>query len=365
MRRRGSVLEPARAFLLGGRGDRARYADMHRRFAAAPFFGAAIGGTSLLSSLWVGWRLVGLVLLAVATMGLAVAWAPRSRTPEIVGAAAFVLLELNLGLSVLVSGGAQSPLLPLMVVPVFTQAVCFRPQVTSFFVGLSLAVATAAVAGALVLEPTPAIPAAVHLVAYAALLASLALAANWLASSDLSSRDDALIDELTGLLNRKALTRRFPELKAQAVARDEHLALIMCDVDHFKSVNDSHGHDRGDRVLREVADLLRRELRTSDLVYRFGGEEFLIMVPGSDAREAVPVAERLRRAVAAAESAGLRITISAGVASARGADVRFRDLVSAADTALYEAKRTGRDRVCSAPDHSAADDVVAPARLAR
>lgn len=352
MRRPGSVLEPARAFLLGDRGDRARYADMHRRFAAAPFFGAAIGGTSLLSSLWVGWQLVGLVLLAVATMGLAVAWAPRARTPEIVGASAFVLLELNLGLSVLVSGGAQSPLLPLMVVPVFTQAVCFRPKATSFFVGLSMAVATAAVAGARVLGPAPAIPAAVHLVAYAALLASLALAANWLASSDLSSRDDALIDELTGLLNRKALTRRFPELKAQAVARDEDLALVMCDVDHFKAVNDSHGHERGDRVLRAIADVLRLELRASDLVYRFGGEEFLVLVPGNDSADALLVAERLRCAVAAAEPAGLHVTLSAGVASARGADVRFRDMVTAADTALYEAKRTGRNRVCRAPDVS-------------
>ena len=349
MRRLRSAAAATRAFLEGDSGDRARYRDMHRRFAAAPLFGAAIGGTSVVTSVWAGWRLVVLVLLATATMAVAISCSRRSRTPEIVGAIAFVALEVNLALSVVVSGGAHSPLLALMVVPVFTQAVCFRPKATSVFVGLSLAAATAAVVGALALEPAPDIPDAVHLLSFAALLASLAVAANWLASSDLSSRDDALIDELTGLLNRKALSRRFPELKAQAVARAESLALVMCDVDHFKAVNDSYGHERGDHVLREVADRLRLELRTSDLVYRFGGEEFLILLPGHDIDDALLVAERLRKAVAAAEPAGLRVTLSAGAASVRGADVRFKDIVGAADAALYEAKRAGRNRVCSAP----------------
>lgn len=339
----------AQVYLRGDEGDRSRFADMHRRFAAAPFFGMAVGGTTLLTSVWAGWRLVVLVVLASATMAAAIAVARRTRATELVSAVAFVVLEANLALSVLYSGGSLSPLLALMVVPVFSQAVCFRPGVTPFFVAFSVVAALAAVVGAETLVAPVSVPPPLHLVSFAALSACLALAAHWLASSDLRARDDAVVDELTGLLNRKALYRRFAEFRAQAAALDTDFSLVLCDVDRFKAVNDLHGHDRGDQVLRQLADRLRHALRSSDLVYRFGGEEILVLLPGDGPHDALLAAERLRAAVAASPLAGLPVTVSAGVASAHGAEVDLRRLIEAADRALYAAKHAGRDRVCAAP----------------
>ena len=339
----------AHVFLRGDEGDRSRFADMHHRFAAAPFFGIAVGGTTLVTSVWAGWRLVVLVLLAAATMAAAIALSPRLRAPELLGAGAFLALETNLALSVLYSGGSHSPLLALMVVPVFTQAVCFRPGVTPFFVAFSVFAAAGAALGAETVVAPVTVPPVLHLVSFAALSACLALAAHWLASSDLRARDDAVVDELTGLLNRKALHRRFSEFRAQAAALDTDFSVVLCDVDHFKAINDEHGHDRGDQVLRELADRLRLALRTSDLVYRYGGEEILVLLPGRGPREALLAAERVRSAVSASPLAGLPVTVSAGVASAHGSEVDLATLIEAADRGLYAAKDAGRNRVCPAP----------------
>ncbi|WP_336026604.1 GGDEF domain-containing protein [Geodermatophilus sp. FMUSA9-8] len=169
-----------------------------------------------------------------------------------------------------------------------------------------------------------------------------------MASADLDARGDAVIDELTGLFNRKALARRFPDIRAQAAVSDAHLSLLLCDVDRFKTVNDTWGHDRGDQVLRDLATRIREVLRTSDLVFRFGGEEIAILLPGHGLQHAVLTAERLRSSIGTSPLAGLHITLSVGVASARGDAVDLSDLLSRADRALYSAKATGRDRVCSA-----------------
>jgi len=344
----GTLRTPFGRWLRGDAADRARYVDMHARFADAPLFGAALGGTSLLVACWTGWTLVLLVVVASAVMGAGLALHSRFRHPETVGAVTFGLLELDLALSVLISGGGHSPLLPLMVVPVFTQAVCFRPQVIWSFVVLSTVLAGAAVAGAGMLGSPEATPSWVHLVGYAALLWCLALAAQYLAASDRNSRDDAVIDPLTGLFNRKALTVRFPDVRAQAVAVDTDVSVVMFDVDWFKSVNDTHGHQRGDQVLKALADTMRSTLRSADLLYRIGGEEFLVVLPAHDLRAATAVAERLRRTVAEQLTAGLELTVSSGVASARGTAVHLEALTDRADRALYAAKAAGRNRVCSA-----------------
>jgi diguanylate cyclase (GGDEF)-like protein len=120
------------------------------------------------------------------------------------------------------------------------------------------------------------------------------------------------------------------------------------DLDHFKSINDRFGHDAGDRVLVRVAALLLGELRQSDVVVRTGGEEFVVLMPGTAARAAVAVSERLRVAIGAADWAdvvpGLAVTASLGVASASGIQEPAA-LIGLADARLYEAKRAGRDRV--------------------
>ena len=117
--------------------------------------------------------------------------------------------------------------------------------------------------------------------------------------SDIQHRSDAVIDQLTGMLNRKALGVRALELAQQSEVTGEPVGVIVADLDHFKHVNDTRGHTVGDAVLKEVAYLLRKQLRAFDLAYRLGGEEFLILVPGSDIDHAAELAERLREAVRA------------------------------------------------------------------
>jgi diguanylate cyclase (GGDEF)-like protein len=164
---------------------------------------------------------------------------------------------------------------------------------------------------------------------------------------------DAYIDALTGLFNR----RKFNELCAAEIARSVRyatpLALIMVDIDHFKSVNDEHGHLAGDRALVDVSRVLGGRMRASDAVCRWGGEEFMILAPQLDQARAVQMADKLRAAIAGADfgPAG-RITCSFGVATLRSGD-RAIDLILRADTCLYRAKRTGRNCVAKEADDGA------------
>jgi diguanylate cyclase (GGDEF)-like protein len=160
----------------------------------------------------------------------------------------------------------------------------------------------------------------------------------------------AITDALTGLYNRRRLADVLKREWAVAKRYRNQLSCIMIDIDHFKAFNDRHGHDTGDAVLKEVAHALCESLREVDLASRYGGEEFAILLPQTDKKGAVTLAQRLQAAVRAlAVPVGdvkLRITASFGVAA--GSDVQGEnsdDLVRAADAALYEAKHQGRDRV--------------------
>ena len=128
--------------------------------------------------------------------------------------------------------------------------------------------------------------------------------------------------------------------------------MIVCDVDHFKAINDDHGHARGDAVLKDLAYLLRKLLRAFDLAYRIGGEEFLVLLPGADAAGGAVIADALRLAVSEdALAGGLHVTMSFGVAaSTSGSVFEFEAVFAEADAALYQAKRAGRDRVCPPPE---------------
>jgi len=163
-------------------------------------------------------------------------------------------------------------------------------------------------------------------------------------AAEIEHRAEATTDALTGLLNRNALDGRFGELAHQARLSGSSVVLIVCDLDHFKKVNDTYGHERGDRVLRDTASAMRAALRTFELLYRFGGEEFMIVLPGSTLAEGSHVAERVRVAVAACRPGGLDVTLSAGVSAAAGAAVKLTTLFQAADNALYDAKHAGRNR---------------------
>ena len=158
---------------------------------------------------------------------------------------------------------------------------------------------------------------------------------------------DAHSDALTGLFNR----RKFNDLCAAEIVRSARygtpLALIMVDIDHFKCVNDLHGHLVGDRALVDVTRVLGEQIRASDALCRWGGEEFMILAPHLDPACAVQMADKLRAAVASADfGVAGPITCSFGVAALRDSD-RAVDLILRADTYLYRAKRTGRNCVAT------------------
>jgi two-component system cell cycle response regulator len=159
----------------------------------------------------------------------------------------------------------------------------------------------------------------------------------------------AVTDGLTGLHNRRYLDSHLASLIARASSRRRPLSLVMADLDRFKQINDTHGHDGGDAVLREFANRLRRSVRGADLACRFGGEEFAVVMPDTGVEAARAVAERLRQEVEREPfDLGGRlvpVTISIGVAQMQQADDGAADLVRRADRALYEAKNGGRNRV--------------------
>ena len=151
----------------------------------------------------------------------------------------------------------------------------------------------------------------------------------------------ALCDALTGVGNRRRLDR---DLAIEANNGDAPVAVIMVDVDHFKRINDDHGHDAGDQALRAVADVLRSEVRAGDVVYRYGGEEFCVLLAHTNTAEAAQVAERIRFAVSRmALAVDEPLTVSIGVALGKGAHVSQTML--RADEALFKSKDAGRDRV--------------------
>jgi diguanylate cyclase (GGDEF)-like protein len=154
---------------------------------------------------------------------------------------------------------------------------------------------------------------------------------------------ESRVDPLTGLLNRRGLEERFAAELARAKRDARPLAVVTVDIDHFKRINDKHGHQAGDRALVWLAAMLNEHTRGADIVARVGGEEFVIVLPGADGAAAQELAERLRRAIEEGD-AEHPFTISAGVASAL-APSTAHTLLDAADRALYAAKHAGRNRV--------------------
>lgn len=163
----------------------------------------------------------------------------------------------------------------------------------------------------------------------------------------------SVIDQLTGLYNRRYMTSQLQLYMHRAVTDGKPLSVMMLDIDHFKPVNDTHGHQAGDEVLQALADRLRHNIRPMDVACRPGGEEFLVILPETPGELACATAERVRKAVAAgpfkvlSETREIAVTVSAGVSSLLGKDDTIAELLNRADTALYQAKSAGRNRVKS------------------
>ncbi len=160
----------------------------------------------------------------------------------------------------------------------------------------------------------------------------------------------AITDALTGLYNRRYMETHVSTLVEQAAARGKPLSVLVIDIDYFKAINDTYGHDAGDDVLRDFALRVRRSIRGIDLACRYGGEEFVVIMPETDMAVATVVAERLRRRIAAEpfpiqHGAGkIEVTISVGIATL-GREDTAAAMIKRADQALYRAKRDGRNRV--------------------
>ncbi len=162
----------------------------------------------------------------------------------------------------------------------------------------------------------------------------------------------SVMDALTGLYNRRYLDSHLEGFYAHHPAID--FAILMIDIDHFKLINDRHGHRIGDEVLRAVADALRRDLRQDDLIARYGGEEFVVVVKGIDETYARELAEQLRMAIEQVSIETVQVTASIGIAISARAAPR-RNLIELADQAMYQAKRHGRNRVIAYSDVSEGD----------
>lgn len=161
----------------------------------------------------------------------------------------------------------------------------------------------------------------------------------------------ARVDKLTGLYNRRHIEDELAAHLNTAERSGSPLSVLMVDVDHFKLINDTHGHDVGDRALQSLAEAIRGSVRLGDVLGRWGGEEFVVLLPRTDVRAAAVVAERLREAAMNTSLSGrdgsrLRLTISVGVA-ASGSDDSGHSLMARADAALYRAKQAGRNAIAA------------------
>ena len=159
----------------------------------------------------------------------------------------------------------------------------------------------------------------------------------------------AMSDALTGLPNRRSALNRLEEVVSESRRHKTPLSCIMIDIDHFKLINDNHGHDIGDRVLQKIADVFSSTARSYDMVSRIGGEEFLVICARSTLSDSRQLAERLRMAIhnllISIDNHSIQVTISLGVAAWHDSMSGGEDMTKAADRALYKAKENGRDRV--------------------
>jgi two-component system cell cycle response regulator len=201
------------------------------------------------------------------------------------------------------------------------------------------------------------------------LLRSHALVRRWrsqllLRNSAKRLRDVASRDALTGAFNRHLLDTMSARLVEDALNKANDLSIVLLDIDHFKRINDTYGHDAGDAVLKRFTELVQRQLRTSDAFFRLGGEEFVAVLPGADGAVAFSVAERLRLSIETTpfslpDGREIRVTSSLGIAVLGGLDDSMQQLVKRADQALYRAKKAGRNQTIVAPAEPLAPEMTA------
>ena len=347
-RERPDAAAPPKESLAAIRQDarRERLLDMELRmgrYRLACFAILAIGLTLISGDIGWWWT----VPLAAGLAGFAVAdqFMRSSSHPALWIAAAWGMLPLLLADAVVITGGAESPALMWFALPAVTLGARFEPRgmvAGTAYILILLGITTYGFDAGTAAEHYQEVMAAAVLVICAVILSGA------LVESDRAHRRRSTLDPLTGLFNRSALEQRLSEIDGQLGGMEEvgttH-ALLLCDLDHFKRVNDQLGHAAGDAVLQDVAYTMRAGLRAGDSIYRVGGEEILVILPGAGEAGALEIAERLRRSVCDRRPVGAAVTVSIGVAVSGPGSVNTDELVTQADAALYAAKAGGRDRV--------------------
>jgi diguanylate cyclase (GGDEF)-like protein len=334
--------------------DRERMLDMDGRLQPVRRRSFAVLALALVAcGPWLGWWTLAPLAVAGVLFGIADKHMAGMRRPEYLMFAAWAGSEAIIAVSVALTGGPTVATMSWLAIPIVTLASRFSDRGIAVGVatalGLLLAVGFGVDAHAVLHDPT-------LVIAPAALIGAITMLSIALMRSDVEHRSRAVIDELTGMLNRTALAMRVEELAQQSALTGDPVGVVVADIDRFKQINDAHGHGKGDAVLRDIAYLMRKELRAFDLAYRLGGEEFLVLLPGADLGQATAVAEQLREAVEGETIGGeIDVTISCGVgASSPGSRFEYEAVFTAADAALYEAKRSGRNRVCDGSPAGAA-----------
>lgn len=292
----------------------------------------------------IGWWWVVPLCVGLAGFAAADRFMHKSNHPALWVATAWGILPLLLADAVVITGGAESPVLMWFALPAVTLGPRFSTRGTAIGTAYILALLVGSTYG---FDPALAAEHHQEVIAAAALVVCIVILSAALVASDQAHRRRSTLDPLTGLYNRTALEQRLGELEGEPTNEAEGLshALLLCDLDHFKRVNDQLGHAAGDAVLQDVAYTMRATLRAGDSIYRVGGEEILVVLPGADEAHAVEIAERLREAVRRRRPVGVAVTVSIGVAVSQPGPLDTDELVGLADAALYSAKAGGRDRV--------------------
>jgi diguanylate cyclase (GGDEF)-like protein len=296
---------------------------------------------------WLGWWTVAVLVVVGVAFGVCDRRMPGSRRPEVTYAVAWVLAQVAITVSMALSMGVHSP-----VAMWYALAISSLPgRFTTRGIVAGVVFTLVLLVGAMLALDAHAVLHHPSLVLVPATLVVGVAMFGWAhMHSEVAQRAEAVVDPLTQMLNRKALVTRAQELEQQTRLTGIPVGVVLGDLDHFKAVNDRAGHQVGDAVLRDVAFRWRLSLRAYEMAYRLGGEEFLVLLPGSGLEESLDVAQRLRLAVAAGPVAGQPVTMSFGVAASQaGQAFDFEALYAHADAALYAAKRAGRDQVRGGP----------------
>jgi len=303
---------------------------------------AAVAGTY-----WLGWGPALLALLAAIVLDPAVrtnkalSVGVRGREMGLFWESVFCMVILSLAIATAKVEALY--LLPLMIVPAFPSIVGYRALgavITAVIASVLVVVTGCVTAWSTVVEN----PLIVSLpIGFIGTVAAVGMA---LVRSTMENAAAASIDPLTGALNRGALEARVAELARIDASAYEPVTLIVADLDHFKQINDTYGHDAGDEVLVDVARRMQKELRLVDVLYRVGGEEFVVLLPRTGRPEAERIAERLREAISEHPCGGRPLTVSLGISSSELDDeFDYAPAFDRADAALLEAKEHGRNRV--------------------